>query len=110
MILIDTLRTDWSSRLPFHLKYNRYIGLARTCFQLLAILYYILKAIILLELLFFYFFFKGLWTGIKWVFKLDDREWFVRLKSIFDENDSGDIDGDFDDADLLDCDQWHNDT
>jgi len=81
MILLETLKLDWSVRLSYHLRHNRYRGLSRTCFQLLVILYYSVKAVLLLELLFFYFFSKAVWSAIKWCFKLDEREWYLRLKS-----------------------------
>lgn len=81
MILLEMLKLDWSDRLPYHLRYNRYRGLSRTCFQMLVILYYSVKAVLLLELLFFYFFFKAVWSAIKWCFKLDEREWYLRKKN-----------------------------
>lgn len=103
MRLLEIIRTDWTERLPFHLHMNRYRGLARLCFQILAILYYSCKAILLFLLSIYYFFFKGIWLAIKWIFKLDNREWFVRMKERFgiydeyeeeDEDDEDDYDSD----------------
>lgn len=74
MLLIEIIKEDWAERLPFHLHMNRYLGLSRTCFQLLAIIYYSIKAILLLLLSVYYFFFMGIWLVIKWVFKLDSRK------------------------------------
>ena len=45
MVLIEHLKEDWTYRLPFRLRNNRYRGLSRPSYQLLAILYYFAKAI-----------------------------------------------------------------
>lgn len=102
MLLIEIIKRDWSDRLPFHLHMNRYRGASRLCFQFLAILYYCIKSIILLIFSLYYFFFKGLWLGIKWIFRLDNREWFIRLKErfgIYDEDDEDEYDEDDYDSD-----------
>ena len=97
MRLLEIIRTDWTERLPFHLRMNRYRGLSRNCYQLLAILYYSYKAILLFCLSIYYFFFKGIWLAIKWIFKLDSREWFIRLKERFGIYDEYDEDDEYDD-------------
>lgn len=68
MIFIDALKQDWSLRLPYHLRNNRYCGFARTCFQILTVLYYSVKAVILLELAFLYAVFTGLCNMVKWLY------------------------------------------
>ena len=50
MALIGHLKEDWTQQLPFRLRYNRYNGFSRTCYQILAILYYISKAIVILAI------------------------------------------------------------
>ena len=50
MVLIEHLKEDWTYRLPFRLRNNRYRGLSRQSYQLLAILYYIFKAVVILTL------------------------------------------------------------
>ena len=59
MVLIEHLKDDWTYRLPFRLRNNRYRGLNRLSYQLLAILYYIFKAIVILELCVFYYILVG---------------------------------------------------
>ncbi|MCI5898284.1 MAG: hypothetical protein MRZ82_04715 [Firmicutes bacterium] len=48
MVLIEHLKEDWAYRLPFRLRNNRYRGLSRPSYQLLAIIYYIIKAIVII--------------------------------------------------------------
>ena len=50
MVLVKHLEDDWTYRLPSHLKNNRYKGLSRTSYQLLALFYYTVKAIIIIAL------------------------------------------------------------
>ncbi len=65
MILIDIVKTDWIDRLPYHLRFNRYCGFARTCFQILVILYYCVKSLILLLFSFYYFFYRGIFLVVR---------------------------------------------
>lgn len=69
MKLLEIIITDWTERLPFHLRMNRYRGLSRPCFQLLAILYYSCKSALLFSLSLLYLYFKGLWFVVKWACK-----------------------------------------
>ena len=96
MKLLEIIRTDWTERLPFHLRMNRYRGLNRQSFQIFAILYYSCKAILLFCLSIYYFFFKGIWLAIKWVCKLVSK----------DEYD--DVDDDEDDEKGYDSDSFWN--
>lgn len=66
MVLIEHLKDDWAYRLPFRLRNNRYKGLSRPCYQLLAIFYYIVKAIIIIILCAYYYILAGLLIAIKW--------------------------------------------
>ena len=67
MVLIEHLKEDWIYRLPFQLKNNRYRGLSRSCYQLLATLFYIAKAIVILALCGYYYILAGILILIKWV-------------------------------------------
>ena len=80
MKLLKIIEMDWTERLPFYLHKNSYRGFNRHCFQLLVIIYYCIKDLLLLCVAFYYFFFKGLWFLVKWIFRLNNREWFIHLK------------------------------
>lgn len=67
MVLIEHLKDDWTYRLPFHLRNNRYRGLSRPSYQLLAILYYLAKAIVIIALCGYYYILAGLYIAIKWI-------------------------------------------
>ena len=69
MVLIEHLKEDWSYRLPFHLKHNRYHGLSRPCFQLFVILFYIVKAFILISFCGFCCILAGMLLAIKWLLR-----------------------------------------
>lgn len=69
MVLIEHLKDDWAYRLPFRLRNNRYRGLSRPCYQLLAILYYIVKAIVILTLCAYYYILVGVLVAIKWIWR-----------------------------------------
>ena len=68
MVLIEHLREDWTYRLPFYLRNNRYRGLSRWSYQLLAILYYIFKAIAIIVLCGYYYILVGLHIAIRCIF------------------------------------------
>ncbi len=65
MILLEHLKEDWTHRLPFHLRNNRYRGLSRPCYQLLAILYYLAKAVVIIALCGYYYILAGACVVIK---------------------------------------------
>lgn len=67
MVLLEHLKDDWTYRLPFRLRNNRYRGLSRPSYQLLAILYYIVKAIIILALCAYYYVLVGFLIAMKWI-------------------------------------------
>ena len=69
MVLFEHLKDDWTYRLPFRLKNNRYIGLSRPCYQLLAILYYFVKSIIILIFCAYYYVLVGIFIAIKWIWR-----------------------------------------
>lgn len=66
MVLIEHLKGDWTYRLPFRLRNNRYRGLSRPSYQLLVVFYYCIKAIIILELSVYYYILLGICIAIKW--------------------------------------------
>ena len=65
MVLLEHLKDDWTDRLPFRLKHNRYRGLNRSSYQLLAILYYTGKAGMILMLCVFYYILAGILAALK---------------------------------------------
>lgn len=69
MVLIEHLKEDWTYRLPFRLRNNRYRGMSRSSYQFLAILYYTLKAVIIITLCAYYYIFAGLFAAMKWVWR-----------------------------------------
>lgn len=69
MVLIEHLKDDWTYRLPFRLRNNRYSGLSRPSYQLLAILYYLAKAIVIIALCGYYYILAGLYIAIKWILR-----------------------------------------
>lgn len=69
MILLEHLKEDWTYRLPFRLRNNRYSGLSRPSYQLLAIIYYILKAIVIIALCGYYYILAGVIIVIKWIWR-----------------------------------------
>ncbi len=68
MFLIETIKEDWSYRLPERLKYNRYRGTNRICYQFLCLLYYPIKTLLLLLLSVYYYIFYGLYLILKYFF------------------------------------------
>ena len=71
MFLIETIKDDWSCRLPDKLKYNQYCGFSRLCYQILCLLYYPVKTVFLLLLSAYYYFFYGLYLLLKFFFDKD---------------------------------------
>ena len=69
MVLIEHLKEDWICRMPFRLRYNRYIGFSRTCYQLFVILYYTVKALAILALCVYYWILAGLCILVKWLWR-----------------------------------------
>ncbi len=69
MVLIEQMKDDWKYRLPFRLTNNRYVGLSRTCYQLLAIMYYIVKDVFFLALCVYYYILLAFCIVIKWILK-----------------------------------------
>ena len=69
MVLIKHLKEDWAYRLPFRLRNNRYRGLSRPSYQLLAIIYYIIKAIVIITLCAYYYILAGVCLVIKWLWR-----------------------------------------
>ena len=67
MALLVELKEDWAYRLPYRLRNNRYRGMSRACYQLLVILYYLVKSVFLLELCLLYYILSGLIFTVKWM-------------------------------------------
>ena len=68
-VLWDSLIEDWTERLPFRLRYNRYKGASRFCYQLLVILYYTVKAILILILCAYDCMLRAIFAAIKWIWR-----------------------------------------
>lgn len=69
MLLIEHLKDDWTYRLPSRLKNNRYRGLSRPCYQLLAILFYITKDIVIIALCGYSYILAGFYIAVKWIWR-----------------------------------------
>ena len=69
MVLLNHLKDDWTSRLPFRFKNNRSRGVSRTCYQLFSVLYCIVKSIIILVLCAYYYVMVGILVAIKWTWR-----------------------------------------
>lgn len=72
MFLIETIKDDWEYRLPERLKYNRYRGTNRLCYQFLCLLYYPIKTLLLLLLSVYYYIFYGFYLLLKFFFERKD--------------------------------------
>ena len=88
MVLIEHLKEDWTYRLPFRLRNNRYRGLSRPSYQLLAILYYIFKAVVILTLCAYYYMLVGVIIAGKWIRRKGVR---LREAKIVDSESEDDI-------------------
>ena len=67
MVLLVELKEDWACRFPYRFRNNRYRGASRVCYQLLVILYYLVKSVFLLELCLLYYILSGLIFAAKWM-------------------------------------------
>ena len=87
MIIIKTIKEDWSYRLPEKLKYNRYSGTNRLCYQFLCLLYYPIKTLLLLLLSVYYYIFYGLYLILKYFFDRDTYydDDFIEDETIYDD-------------------------
>lgn len=86
MSIWDYLRDDWEERLPYHLRYNRYRGTSRICFQLLCLLYYAVKLVLILlgAGLFaaYKYLFLAIGTGLQWLIQFAKAPKEVRRRAI----------------------------
>lgn len=87
MVLIEHIKQDWSVRLPYHLRHNRYRGLSRPSYSLLCVMYYLIKSAVLLCLFLSFVSMKFLFWDI----------WVEVLGSHHDEYDEDDDDEEDDD-------------
>ena len=92
MKLLEIIIIDWRERVPFHLRVNRYRGFSRTCFQILAILYYSFKTMLLFSIALLYLYFKGLWFVIKWACRVDSHNEYDDDEEVEDDEDDYDSD------------------
>ena len=67
--LIGHLSEDWTHRLPFRLRNNRYNGFSRTCYQILTILYYTAKAFVILAICGAYCIFTVVCAVTNWIWR-----------------------------------------
>lgn len=91
MVLLNHLKDDWTCRLPFRFKNNRYRGLSRTCYQLLAVLYYIVKSMIILVLCAYYYVMVGILVAIKWIWRMRKHLRDTRDNNVESEDESAQI-------------------
>ncbi len=74
MSFTETIKEDWSYRLPERLTYNRYRGMSRACYQLLCLLYYFIKLLFILFLALYYYIFYGLYLFLKFFFTKENTD------------------------------------
>ncbi len=80
-MIIEYVKDDWLWRFPQKVKYNRYRGLSRPAFVFWCFLYYVIKDALILYFYFAFRFFKFVfWDIWNWIFKIDERVWFIHLK------------------------------
>jgi len=65
MVLIEHLKEDWTYRLPFRLRNNRYRGASRVCYPIWVVLYYFVKAVFIIILCGYYYILAGLIFAIR---------------------------------------------
>lgn len=87
MFLIETIKEDWSYRMPERLNYNRYRGINRICYQFLCLLYYPIKTLFLLFLSVYYYIFYGLYQLLKFFFERKEScDGYCENNDYFEEN------------------------
>jgi len=69
MVLLEHLKDDWRYRIGDRLRNNRYRGASRTCYQMLVILWYIIKAFAILAFCGYSYILIGLYYLIKWIWE-----------------------------------------
>ncbi len=80
-MVIQYVKDDWLWRFPEKVKCNRYRGLSRLSYVFLCFLYYVIKDVFILYFYFVFRFFKFVfWDILNWIFEIDKRSWFIRLK------------------------------
>lgn len=89
---IKYIKDDWLCRLPDRVHYNRYRGLNRMCYCILSVIYYIIKDFFLLYFAIAFYFYKFfLWDIWNFIFKIDQREWFNKLRTRGDSQSQEDV-------------------
>lgn len=107
MRLLNYVKEDWTCRLPYHIHCNRYRGWNRPAFSFWCIVYYSVKSLILLYFLAMFLVYKFvLWDIWNYIFKIDQREWFLRITQSFcsDEDwiDNGDEEYEYEEEEIED--------
>ena len=78
--VIQHIKDDWTYRLPYRARHNRYRGLSRPSYVLICFMYYSIKALFLLALAFDVYAIKFVvWDVWKWLFRFEDRVWYKKL-------------------------------
>lgn len=78
--VIQHIKDDWTYRLPYRIRHNRYRGLSRPSYVLICFMYYPIKALFLLALAFDIYAIKFIiWDIWKWLFRFEDRAWYKKL-------------------------------
>ncbi len=102
-MIIQHVKDDWLWRFPQKVKCNRYRGASRPAYVFLCFLYYVIKDALILYFYFVFRFFKFVfWDVWNWIFKIDERQWFIHLKEtlgIYGEDEVDDEDDYEDDID-----------
>lgn len=100
--VIQHIKDDWTYRLPYRIRTNRYRGLSRPSFVLICFMYYPIKAIFLLAVAFDVYSIKFIfWDFWKWLFTTNKKEWFNNLINPDDKEDRDDEDAEIEDDDAM---------
>ena len=103
---LQYLKDDWSIRLPNRMRYNRYRGLNRICYCILSVLYYLIKDLFIAYFAFAFYFYKFfLWDIWNKLFKIDQREWFQKLREQFSR-----VEDEEDENEDIACNEYFDDT
>lgn len=78
--VIQHIKDDWTCRLPYRIRHNRYRGLSRLSYAVLCCIYYPIKDLFLLLLAFDVYALKFIfWDFWKWLFTTNKKQWFNNL-------------------------------
>lgn len=89
--VLQHVKDDWTCRLPYRIRYNRYRGLSRSSYAILCLVYYPIKDLFLLVMAIVAFVIKFIfWDIWKWIVTASQN---ARLRNLDDEYSSDEEEG-----------------